>query len=580
MISFFGFGKGKSQDYLEQEIEYTNEEGITNKLTVKEYERVVKARTNENFNNPERLYDLVLEIFNFRLYDEATTPLMRLNELDKRERSINLLALQKIKLNNYADALSIYNKFFETTEEENITYKAHEQYAEVLEHLDQENAKEHYLIALKKIPKTINNKELIEKYIQLNKEKYNKKYIESLKELLSTPNKYLRHMYIQELYKELKEDPKDINGNIKELIENIKISLSENEYKKDYLIEYANILQDLNYLEKYSEIILPKCLDIDDDKIYKQVLSYFLWTDNFKLGFKYIENILLKNEDIDLNQILYYENKFIEARNKLNPQHITMPMLQLYDKPILNKFFKSGVINPNFKDSNSKHIFITPISYIGNDNKFESRYINELTSISLYVQEQIYYGSKYNVRLSIYKNNMSPLAYNFHYTKEMVEKIAQANPRVDYIIYGEVITINDNNIYNLQMNIYNTTTRETNLLSDNVIMENGNYILAKEIIESLEKTLKKDFLMFEFDEKMKLVYQEILKFDFDFNGNNKYKLAHIISVLKILLKKYVTTEKPIHLYQIIGILNFLEKINLNLYIKYKAILKNEYGIEQ
>lgn len=525
-----------------RELRYINEEGEEVLTTVDDYVNdILNVRIEKSYQDKDALYEIILDVYDKGIDEYLERAINRLYELEKSERSINLKSKFLANRGDYADAIKLIKKIYDTNSFEDISYTTHHNLAKYYDALDSEDALTEYRYA---ISKSSNPKEIIEDYLNYIEKTKKSTRLETLEELAKMNNYITKYMYVKEISDNIKQKKIRLENYRQSIISNTMeaIKLSRNNLK--VIKDLAKILLDLDMITEYCDNILELYDNSKDIEVTKQILQYYIKSQDYDNGFKYLyETILNDFSKSDLKELVKCENRLLEIKYKNKIKKDSSLSFKTFKKPIVRNLYPKEVeIQDDAKNEDDKHIFLIPISSYGIHEEEVKKYNGSLLSIQTFLFEQIYTHSKLNIKCAILQENDNiPLNNKIKYDEQYLKNLANSSIRVNYIIYG-ILKKYESNMYNIYIYMYDTKENKSILLANNILRDNDNNDILKDVLDRISEITKENILRTEYDKTNQELYNKLLDYIMNFNNTNRYRLCSIKYNLVNLLDKFHTLE--------------------------------------
>lgn len=564
MIFTFWKKKDEISDKKEK-IKIYNEDG--NEVLVDKEEWVngfLKKNIEENYSNPEDLYNIILVAVDYGVYEEVLEATMRLRDLEFNSvRSTEVLLNIYLNLNSYTEIIDLVEEY---KKKYNMSSSIYYCYALAYKNLDL--IPEYENIVYEAIYNFPNNKKIFNelKNILNNKSlEYKEKVLESLSNIQGS---YLICLYFAKLEY---ENNKISDGN--------KYSLKALVYSK-YKIEIIKTISELlfkyhQYTEFENHILSNFDINLSGIEYCYLVLKYYELLLNYKEGLFLLKQMYEKNiyNENELEKLTYFEDLFLDIKfKKENP--LKYEMMENNTMVGEVKFF--NILNPIYyyvldrnelllyPKSNENNIIMIPFSVDKNITltSEEKKFINFIPILML---ERMYKNYDIKIHCSFKRDDIKILTQEDTYDETYFNLLNKTNPNLSYFISGNIREIDG--IKKVEMFRYNFINLKKDIAVYEMDLSSKDELLYKFMNNFSEHFNTRIDLELR-DNELDNIYTK-LELLFDFKGDNKYKIWK----LTYLAKWYINNAKSDEdLLNAISIVKIMKIYGIDKWDKYKGIL--------
>ncbi|WP_073508306.1 hypothetical protein [Streptobacillus notomytis] len=556
---FWAWFKKKEEEIFEKEKikVYDDEKGKEITVIKEEWiKNFLIPRIDQNINNKEMLYNLILVGLNYQVYEELLESTLKFREMEENsKRSTEVLTEIYFQSSVYNEIVELYDNYKgEMSPMMYYYYGLSLLYTGLdLEYVD---------IILEGLYSYPNNDKLIMEFKEIFKNKkydVQDKYMQTLSDLGGA---YKLSMYFSEV--------EYANGNYNKANNYIVKALNYGNYKTDVIKEVADILFENNqYIEFENHILVRYSVENKDIEFTKLVLKFYKEMLRYEDGLKLTNELYIYRRHYKsiIKLIADYEEEYLKLKFKsLSPESYealvnskTMGEVKYFNIShpmhyyILNRDEKLLV-----EKSSDKNVMFLPIatSLLDKLSIKEAAFINTLPILLL---EKLYRSTNVKMQITLSKDDISIKEKIRDYDVKFLEGISNANPQLKYIITG---LFEEENLETKNISIYRYDCEEKQIFKMilPIKVENNEIEIANEYIERI----KEYFEITIFDSQSMLETEDIyncskrLGLFFDFDGNNVYRKWNLLYLLNYYISKIKNEDELLIALSIVHFMNIYE----------------------
>lgn len=505
-------------------------------------EEVLYPNIKASWEDVDLLCDVVLDAFSKKVYEETKDACLRIYSIDTNdERKANILGVYYIKTKNYDEAISLYERYLTNARPTETIYL---NYAKALEIKNQNNeAEKNYLKALKINP---NSEVGLNNYLKILKNRNKQEYFNNLVELANIEGAWRSKLRLSTDYFRIGDKAE---GN-KFLLK----ALKESNYHMEVMALASGIYGMNGFYDEFEKNILPvfnpekhgayTTLNVlEYHKIKRNYIkglelckfaSKFSW-DSFTENFKNYEEIFIKTklEVESLGNVKEEETKFFSTSRPLWYNEFNNP------KFLLNTDKREGY-----------NVLILPfVSMEETKTEREKGSLEIATAIPLCINDILYNNTNVNYQLIFQHKGKEIVIPDQKYSKEYINQIKEQNPKLNYVISGNIqtdydVVINDNQeliekpSYQIEVYAYDVVNGQKYNLVTACLEKKEIYKIKDEMIENLKQilTFNSKVINIETDSTSMMAYTKKIKILLDKKENKVYKSWEYKELLNDQLK--------------------------------------------
>ena len=533
----------KEEKTVEGTVCYYDEFDRKIEVSKKEWlEEVLYPNIKASWEDADLLCDVVLDAFSKKVYEETKDACLRIYSIDTNdERKANILGVYYIKTKNYDEAISLYERYLTNARPTETIYL---NYAKALEIKNQNNeAEKNYLKALKINP---NSEVGLNNYLKILKNRNKQEYFNNLVELANIEGAWRSKLRLSTDYFRIGDKAE---GN-KFLLK----ALKESNYHMEVMALASGIYGMNGFYDEFEKNILPvfnpekhgayTTLNVlEYHKIKRNYIkglelckfaSKFSW-DSFTENFKNYEEIFIKTklEVESLGNVKEEETKFFSTSRPLWYNEFNNP------KFLLNTDKREGY-----------NVLILPfVSMEETKTEREKGSLEIATAIPLCINDILYNNTNVNYQLIFQHKGKEIVIPDQKYSKEYINQIKEQNPKLNYVISGNIqtdydVVINDNQeliekpSYQIEVYAYDVVNGQKYNLVTACLEKKEIYKIKDEMIENLKQilTFNSKVINIETDSTSMMAYTKKIKILLDKKENKVYKSWEYKELLNDQLK--------------------------------------------
>ena len=505
-------------------------------------EEVLYPNIKASWEDVDLLCDVVLDAFSKKVYEETKDACLRIYSIDTNdERKANILGVYYIKTKNYDEAISLYERYLTNARPTETIYL---NYAKALEIKNQNNeAEKNYLKALKINP---NSEVGLNNYLKILKNRNKQEYFNNLVELANIEGAWRSKLRLSTDYFRIGDKAE---GN-KFLLK----ALKESNYHMEVMALASGIYGMNGFYDEFEKNIIPvfnpekhgayTTLNVlEYHKIKRNYIkglelckfaSKFSW-DSFTENFKNYEEIFIKTklEVESLGNVKEEETKFFTTSRPLWYNEFNDP------KFLLNADKREGY-----------NILVLPfVSMEETKTEREKGSLEIATAIPLCINDILYNNTNVNYQLILQHKGKEIVIPDQKYSKEYIGQIKEQNPKLNYVISGNIqtdydVVINDNQeliekpSYQIEVYAYDVVNGQKHNLVKACLEKKEIYKIKEEMIENLKQifTFNSKVINIETDSTSMMAYTKKIKILLDKKENKVYKSWEYKELLNDQLK--------------------------------------------
>ena len=533
----------KEEKTVEGTVCYYDEFDRKIEVSKKEWlEEVLYPNIKASWEDADLLCDVVLDAFSKKVYEETKDACLRIYSIDTNdERKANILGVYYIKTKNYDEAISLYERYLTNARPTETIYLNYAKALEIKNQIDE--AEKNYLKALKI---NTNSEVGLNNYLKILKNRNKQEYFNNLVELANIEGAWRSKLRLSTDYFRIGDKAE---GN-KFLLK----ALKESNYHMEVMALASGIYGMNGFYDEFEKNILPvfnpekhgayTTLNVlEYHKIKRNYIkglelckfaSKFSW-DSFTENFKNYEEIFIKTklEVESLGNIKEEETKFFITSRPLWYNEFNDP------KFLLNTDKREGY-----------NVLILPfVSMEETKTEREKGSLEIATAIPLCINDILYNNTNVNYQLILQHKGKEIVIPDQKYSKEYINQIKEQNPKLNYVISGNIqtdydVVINDNQeliekpSYQIEVYAYDVVNGQKYNLVKACLEKKEIYKIKDEMIENLKQifTFNSKVINIETDSTSMMAYTKKIKILLDKKENKVYKSWEYKELLKDQLK--------------------------------------------
>lgn len=533
----------KEEKTVEGTVCYYDEFDRKIEVSKKEWlEEVLYPNIKASWEDVDLLCDVVLDAFSKKVYEETKDACLRIYSIDTNdERKANILGVYYIKTKNYDEAISLYERYLTNARPTETIYLNYAKALEIKNQIDE--AEKNYLKALKI---NTNSEVGLNNYLKILKNRNKQEYFNNLVELANIEGAWRSKLRLSTDYFRIGDKAE---GN-KFLLK----ALKESNYHMEVMALASGIYGMNGFYDEFEKNILPvfnpekhgayTTLNVlEYHKIKRNYIkglelckfaSKFSW-DSFTENFKNYEEIFIKTklEVESLGNIKEEETKFFITSRPLWYNEFNDP------KFLLNTDKREGY-----------NVLILPfVSMEETKTEREKGSLEIATAIPLCINDILYNNTNVNYQLILQHKGKEIVIPDQKYSKEYINQIKEQNPKLNYVISGNIqtdydVVINDNQeliekpSYQIEVYAYDVVNGQKYNLVKACLEKKEIYKIKEEMIENLKQifTFNSKVINIETDSTSMMAYTKKIKILLDKKENKVYKSWEYKELLKDQLK--------------------------------------------
>lgn len=533
----------KEEKTVEGTVCYYDEFDRKIEVSKKEWlEEVLYPNIKASWEDADLLCDVVLDAFSKKVYEETKDACLRIYSIDTNdERKANILGVYYIKTKNYDEAISLYERYLTNARPTETIYLNYAKALEIKNQIDE--AEKNYLKALKI---NTNSEVGLNNYLKILKNRNKQEYFNNLVELANIEGAWRSKLRLSTDYFRIGDKAE---GN-KFLLK----ALKESNYHMEVMALASGIYGMNGFYDEFEKNILPvfnpekhgayTTLNVlEYHKIKRNYIkglelckfaSKFSW-DSFTENFKNYEEIFIKTklEVESLGNIKEEETKFFTTSRPLWYNEFNDP------KFLLNTDKREGY-----------NVLILPfVSMEETKTEREKGSLEIATAIPLCINDILYNNTNVNYQLILQHKGKEIIIPYQKYSKEYINQIKEQNPKLNYVISGNIqtdydVVINDNQeliekpSYQIEVYAYDVVNGQKYNLVKACLEKKEIYKIKEEMIENLKQifTFNSKVINIETDSTNMMAYTKKIKILLDKKENKVYKSWEYKELLKDQLK--------------------------------------------
>lgn len=540
-----------------QEIIVIKEEWIKNFLI---------PRIDQNIDNKEMLYNLILVGLNYQVYEELLEPTLKFRELEEdSKRSTEVLTEIYFQSSAYNEVVELYEEY--KGEMSTMMY-----YYYGLSLLYTGLDLEYVEIILEGLYSYPNNDKLISEFKEIFKNKnydVQDKYMQTLSDIEGAHKLAIYFAKVEYANKNFQK------GN-----EYIVKALNHGNYKTEIISEITDILfGNKQYIEFENHILVRYSVENKDMQFTKLVLRFYKEMMRYEEGLKLTNELYIYRRHYKsiMRVIAEFEEEYLKLKYKSD-------FPASYDALINGKnmgevkYFNIShpmhyyILNRDEKllvDKNSeKNIMFLPIatSLLDKLTEKEAAFIN---SLPIFLLEKVYRSTNVKMQITLSKDDISIKEKIRDYDDIFFEGISESNPKLKYIITGKFEEENQGSKY-LTIYRYECEKKQRVKMMLPVIVQNNEIEISNKYIDAI-----KDF----FDIRIFDIQSDIEKEDiyncakrlglfFDFDSNNMHRKWNLLYLLNYYTSKIKNEDE---LLIALSIVHFMNIYGIEYDMEYKNV---------
>ena len=554
--------KKKVEQKIEGTIFYYDEFDRKIEVSKKEWvEEVLYPNIKASWEDVDLLCDVILDAFSKKVYEETKDACLRIYSIDTNdERKANILGVYYIKTKNYDEAISLYERYLTNARPTETIYLNYAKALEIKNQIDK--AENNYLKALKINP---NSEVGLNNYLKILKNRNKQEYFNNLIELANIEGAWRSKLRLSTDYFRIGDKAE---GN-KFLLK----ALKESNYHMEVMALASGIYGMNGFYDEFEKNIIPvfnpekhgayTTLNVlEYHKIKRNYIkglelckfaSKFSW-DSFTENFKNYEEIFIKTklEVESLGNVKEEETKFFTTSRPLWYNEFNDP------KFLLNADKREGY-----------NILVLPfVSMEETKTEREKGSLEIATAIPLCINDILYNNTNVNYQLILQHKGKEIVIPAQKYSKEYINQIKEQNPKLNYVISGNIqtdydVVINDNQeliekpSYQIEVYAYDVVNGQKHNLVKACLEKKEIYKIKEEMIENLKQifTFNSKVINIETDSTSMMAYTKKIKILLDKKENKVYKSWEYKELLndqlKITLDDLKNDDKKITLISLI-----------------------------
>lgn len=533
----------KEEKIVEGTVCYYDEFDRKIEVSKKEWlEEVLYPNIKASWEDVDLLCDVVLDAFSKKVYEETKDACLRIYSIDTNdERKANILGVYYIKTKNYDEAISLYERYLTNARPTETIYLNYAKALEIKNQIDE--VEKNYLKALKINP---NSEVGLNNYLKILKNRNKQEYFNNLVELANIEGAWRSKLRLSTDYFRIGDKAE---GN-KFLLK----ALKESNYHMEVMALASGIYGMNGFYDEFEKNILPvfnpekhgayTTLNVlEYHKIKRNYIkglelckfaSKFSW-DSFTENFKNYEEIFIKTklEVESLGNIKEEETKFFTTSRPLWYNEFNDP------KFLLNTDKREGY-----------NVLILPfVSIEETKTEREKGSLEIATAIPLCINDILYNNTNVNYQLILQHKGKEIVIPDQKYSKEYINQIKEQNPKLNYVISGNIqtdydVVINDNQeliekpSYQIEVYAYDVVNGQKYNLVKACLEKKEIYKIKDEMIENLKQifTFNSKVINIETDSTSMMAYTKKIKILLDKKENKVYKSWEYKELLNDQLK--------------------------------------------
>lgn len=533
----------KEEKTVEGTVCYYDEFDRKIEVSKKEWlEEVLYPNIKASWEDADLLCDVVLDAFSKKVYEETKDACLRIYSIDTNdERKANILGVYYIKTKNYDEAISLYERYLTNARPTETIYLNYAKALEIKNQIDE--AEKNYLKALKI---NTNSEVGLNNYLKILKNRNKQEYFNNLVELANIEGAWRSKLRLSTDYFRIGDKAE---GN-KFLLK----ALKESNYHMEVMALASGIYGMNGFYDEFEKNILPvfnpekhgayTTLNVlEYHKIKRNYIkglelckfaSKFSW-DSFTENFKNYEEIFIKTklEVESLGNIKEEETKFFITSRPLWYNEFNDP------KFLLNTDKREGY-----------NVLILPfVSMEETKTEREKGSLEIATAIPLCINDILYNNTNVNYQLILQHKGKEIVIPDQKYSKEYINQIKEQNPKLNYVISGNIqtdydVVINDNQeliekpSYQIEVYAYDVVNGQKYNLVKACLEKKEIYKIKDEMIENLKQifTFNSKVINIETDSTSMMAYTKKIKILLDKKENKVYKSWEYKELLNDQLK--------------------------------------------
>ena len=535
--------KKKVEQKIEGTIFYYDEFDRKIEVSKKEWvEEVLYPNIKASWEDVDLLCDVILDAFSKKVYEETKDACLRIYSIDTNdERKANILGVYYIKTKNYDEAISLYERYLTNARPTETIYLNYAKALEIKNQIDK--AENNYLKALKINP---NSEVGLNNYLKILKNRNKQEYFNNLIELANIEGAWRSKLRLSTDYFRTGDKAE---GN-KFLLK----ALKESNYHMEVMALASGIYGMNGFYDEFEKNIIPvfnpekhgayTTLNVlEYHKIKRNYIkglelckfaSKFSW-DSFTENFKNYEEIFIKTklEVESLGNVKEEETKFFTTSRPLWYNEFNDP------KFLLNTDKREGY-----------NVLILPfVSIEETKTEREKGSLEIATAIPLCIYDILYNNTNVNYQLILQHKGKEIVIPDQKYSKEYINQIKEQNPKLNYVISGNIqtdydVVINDNQeliekpSYQIEVYAYDVVNGQKYNLVKACLEKKEIYKIKEEMIENLKQifTFNSKVINIETDSTSMMAYTKKIKILLDKKENKVYKSWEYKELLNDQLK--------------------------------------------
>ncbi len=535
--------KKKVEQKIEGTIFYYDEFDRKIEVSKKEWvEEVLYPNIKASWEDVDLLCDVILDAFSKKVYEETKDACLRIYSIDTNdERKANILGVYYIKTKNYDEAISLYERYLTNARPTETIYLNYAKALEIKNQIDK--AENNYLKALKINP---NSEVGLNNYLKILKNRNKQEYFNNLIELANIEGAWRSKLRLSTDYFRTGDKAE---GN-KYLLK----ALKESNYHMEVMALASGIYGMNGFYDEFEKNIIPvfnpekhgayTTLNVlEYHKIKRNYIkglelckfaSKFSW-DSFTENFKNYEEIFIKTklEVESLGNVKEEEMKFFTTSRPLWYNEFNDP------KFLLNADKREGY-----------NILVLPfVSMEETKTEREKGSLEIATAIPLCINDILYNNTNVNYQLILQHKGKEIVIPDQKYSKEYIGQIKEQNPKLNYVISGNIqtdydVVINDNQeliekpSYQIEVYAYDVVNGQKHNLVKACLEKKEIYKIKEEMIENLKQifTFNSKVINIETDSTSMMAYTKKIKILLDKKENKVYKSWEYKELLNDQLK--------------------------------------------
>ncbi|CAM3064373.1 hypothetical protein STFE110948_00655 [Streptobacillus felis] len=554
------FNKKEEQEVVveKEKIKVYDEEKGQEVVVIKEdwIKKFLIPKIDQNINNTEMLYNLLLDGINYQVYEELLEPTLKFREIEENsKRSTELLTEIYFKSSAYNEVVELYEEY--KGEMSPMMYYYHS-LSLLYTGLDYEYV-EMILEGLYSFP---NNDLLIKEFKEIFKNKsydIQDKYMQTLCEIDGAHKISIYFAKVE--YK---------NNNILKANEYIVKALNHANFRTEIMTEITNLLFENKQYMEFENHILPRySVENKDMQFTKLVLRFYKELLRYEDGLKLVNELYIyrRNYIGMIRTIAKFEEEYL--RIKFRTEHPASYDALINGKNMGEvKYFNIShpihyyILNRDEKllvdKSSKKTVMFIPIatSLLDNISKNDADFIN---SLSILLLEKVYRSTDVKIQITLSKDDISIKEKIRDYSDDFYEGICETNPQLKYIITGFLEEENQGTKY-LTLYRYECEKKQKIKIMLPLLLQNNEVEILNKYVDAI-----KDFFSIRvFDIQSSFEKEDIyncakrLGLFFDFDGNNNLRKWNLLYLLNYYISKIKNEDELLIALSIIHFMNIYE----------------------